>query len=1105
MSILLVTPVQSCKKKKERKKERSRVQKCLLRDLRGYEFIRDIYSTSTLRSRRLNIRLGITRVYSLCTMTSPPPPLVAVSDAGEPSRTRVRNALLSAKHLYIILWKNVYVKRLCRHYMATLVEIALIVALLLGIQEDSVAREPFVRRGDTFYQPMHTNTFWNTQRDLSYIREVYYFAAKNHYINRLTRDAFHRLGVVAVTEVPTERQLFNMHEKAIAENDTKAVSSVLLLYTSVTSNDTHLQPASLHVSFLAGRLPFDVQVNYRQRLLSEREGPSAEERFPEMHTLLPIMGALQQRHLEMQAEIVGHKDPLKEVTLVRFPFPAHIEHHDQKNYALVLTRFCIGMLVPFCLFVARLADEKATGVKEMLRVVGVNDWVYWASHYLSSFFMHLIVVTLMLLFMCVKRNHEGRAFIQFSDPLLLFVILMFFCSQCQVHGMFLSLFFANPQSAVAGALLYWTCSCVMPFLFLEHAGGLGYYYIARRNKLYTAIFPGMSLHWSFRVLERFEKFVPNGANWLNFYDRSATPDNVTLAEIVFVGFLFDCFLGILIWYLDNVISLGPGIPKSYLFPFKSSYWLPTMTVAPPPSRTAGEQNNFEEGPMDQVVTIDLVHACKDYDGVVAVDDVCLRIFDNQITVLLGHNGAGKSTLLNMITGFLPSSTGAVLVNGYNIMTCTGEARQSMGYCAQYNVLFEDLTVEEHVMFFAIVRGVPLSKARQQVFDLLQDTSLYIHRTVLAVDLSPGLQRRLCTALAIVGMPKVVILDEPTTNMDSDGRRELWELLLKLRRTTCVLLTTQHLDEADVLGDRIAIMANGRIRCTGSSTFLKQRFSTGYRMQINKRPTKCNVPAVVELLRKYAPKARVQSDRANEAVFLLGQIIATKIIIDMFKDIEQRTKELGIESVGLTVTSLEDVLIRVGEDHHVHRQQRAAQATEDDASLMEARVPVVENMADTTSSEATLLARLRAVFTKRAIHVWREKRMPLFSWLLPPVLLWLLFLLEFWGLQGSVRDVRNVDDRLRYTFPEVVVFAVGFSQADKEEEFRKRYLEPMFSNRRQYFIRDVGADADIARGLLDYASGNFFKYVFSVHFGYQITKAAGYVALDRMQTLLRLMP
>ncbi|KAK8762451.1 hypothetical protein V5799_026287 [Amblyomma americanum] len=317
-----------------------------------------------------------------------------------------------------------------------------------------------------------------------------------------------------------------------------------------------------------------------------------------MHTLLPIMGALQQRHLELQAERFRYPHPLEKVRLQRFPFPPYIEHHDQKNYALVLTRFCIGMLIPFSLFVAKLTDEKATGIKEMLRVAGVNDWVYWVSHYLSAFFMHLIIVTLMLLFLCVKRNEEGRAFVQFSDPALLFVILMFFCSQCMVHAMCLSLFFAN----------------------LEH-----------------------------------------GANWANFYDRAATPDNVTLAEIVFIGFTFDCFLGIVIWYLDNVLCMGPGLSKSFLYPFK------------------------------------------DYDGVVAVNDVNLRIFDNQITVLLGHNGAGKTTLLNMITGFVPASSGRVLVGGYSIETCTREARRSMGYCAQYNVFFEDLTVEEHLMFFAIVR------------------------------------------------------------------------------------------------------------------------------------------------------------------------------------------------------------------------------------------------------------------------------------------------------------------------------------------------------------------------------------------------------------------
>ncbi|KAK8776262.1 hypothetical protein V5799_030393 [Amblyomma americanum] len=379
--------------------------------------------------------------------------------------------------------------------------------MLLGIEEDSVVREPLVRVADTIYKPSRTDTFWNTQRDQAHIEEVFFFPADNKYLNRLTQDAFAKLGVRKLVKVPSKSQLMEIEElrSHIYKHKTPQ-RSVRLLYAGVDVNDTASQPVSLHVSLLAGRLPYDLQVDYRQRLIAQPEGPVAEERFPEIHTLLPIIGALQQRHLELQAERFHYEHSVEELRLQRFPFPTYIEQRDLKNYALVLTRFCFGVLIPFTVLVANITDEKATGKRDMLRAMGVSDWVYWASHYLTSFFMHLIIVTLMLLFVCVKRNTEGRAFIQYSDPTLVFVILMFFCSQCLVHGIFLSTFFVNQHSAIAGAMLYWTFSCVMPFLMLEHGGGQGYYYIERKDKLLTAIFPGMSLHWSFRVLERFEKF-----------------------------------------------------------------------------------------------------------------------------------------------------------------------------------------------------------------------------------------------------------------------------------------------------------------------------------------------------------------------------------------------------------------------------------------------------------------------------------------------------------------------------------------------------------------------------------------------------------------------
>lgn len=171
-------------------------------------------------------------------------------------------------------------------------------------------------------------------------------------------------------------------------------------------------------------------------------------------------------------------------------------------------------------------------------------------------------------------------------------------------------------------------------------------------------------------------------------------------------------------------------------------------------------------------------------------------------------------------------------------------------------------------------------------------------------------------------------------MDPDGRREMWELLLKVRRHSAILLTTQHLDEADVLGDRIAIMANGRIRCLGSPTFLKHRFTTGYHLQVKKTP-KCNLFAIEFLLRKYAPRAHLQSDSDNEAMFVLGQIVATRHTITMFKELEQRKEELGFESLGLAVTTLEDVLMRVGEEHHIHRHHTQPDA-DDNQEMIEAR-------------------------------------------------------------------------------------------------------------------------------------------------------------------------
>ncbi|EEC04726.1 ABC transporter, putative [Ixodes scapularis] len=664
-------------------------------------------------------------------------------------------------------------------------------------------------------------------------------------------------------------------------------------------------------------------------------------------------------------------------------------------------------------------------------------------------------------------------------------------------------------------MLYWTFSSAMPFLILDQGTGHGYHFISRKHKLVTSIFPGMNLHWSFRVLNRFEKFVnvpqasekndvrPCAASlwqlhiilWKNVYVKrlrrhyvttilevalvvalllgiqeyavaretmkvrldthfptsaptkywNAMPDVVAidksqyLSKLVRESFsdlgvldvsavdslknlndainkLNDTPTVVIGLHFKNVRSNTTGIPSS-LDCVVASYWVPRIEFVSTPEKTAQEKDNFEAEPNDQVVAIEIVQACKNYDTVRAVCSADLRILESQITVLLGHNGAGKSTLLNIVTGFIDSSSGTVLLGGYDIRKSTRDARESIGYCAQHNILFEDLTVEEHLLFFAIVRGIPRDRVRLEVVTLLGDVGLTSVSDQLAVSLTSGLQRRLCTALAVIGNPKIVVLDEPTANMDPDGRREMWELLLKVRRNSAILLTTQHLDEADVLGDRIAIMANGRIRCLGSPTFLKHRFTTGYHLQVNKTP-KCNLLAIEFLLRKYAPRAHLQSDSDNEAIFVVGQIVATRHTITMFKELEQRKEDLGFESLGLAVTTLEDVLMRVGEEHHIHRHHTQPDA-DDNQEMIEARQSVIKVIVSTKRSKPSLAKKIFALLSKRAICTRRQWRMPLFSWILPPLLLFLLFFLENATLRGSGYARGGRDNELDYRFHKVL--------------------------------------------------------------------------------------
>ena len=383
--------------------------------------------------------------------------------------------------------------------------------------------------------------------------------------------------------------------------------------------------------------------------------------------------------------------------------------------------------------------------------------------------------------------------------------------------------------------------------------------------------------------------------------------------------LVSCVLmSILIWYLDNVWPWQDGVPKPLWFPFTRNYWFPVQSTAKSTDLNEGYQDNpeyFERMSDDKDPAIAIRGLRKKFGKKYAVDGVNLDIAHGQITCLLGHNGAGKTTTMSMITGMFAADNGAIAVNGFDVSTQTKDARASMSLCPQHNVLYEELTVREHLRLYAAIKGMPWGETDEAAVKTAGACQLSHVIDSFPRQLSGGMKRKLCLSIALVGDTSVVILDEPTSGLDPEARRAIWDLLREVRRERTILLTTHFMEEADALGDTIAIMTAGRISCFGSPMFLKRAFSTGYQLRVAKHEGPFDSRVLLSLVQRHFSKGTIKSDIDQEVILTLessnGQTDTSKLPA-FLKDLEMDKAKLGIDAFGLSLTTLEDVFLKVGD-------------------------------------------------------------------------------------------------------------------------------------------------------------------------------------------------
>jgi ABC-2 type transport system ATP-binding protein len=234
--------------------------------------------------------------------------------------------------------------------------------------------------------------------------------------------------------------------------------------------------------------------------------------------------------------------------------------------------------------------------------------------------------------------------------------------------------------------------------------------------------------------------------------------------------------------------------------------------------------------------IQTINLTKEYGGIKAVDNVSLSIRRGEIFGLLGPNGAGKTTTINMLVGLALPTSGTAKIAQLDVAKHPVEIKKILGVAAQDSYFDHHLSIQDNLFYHGLLFSLPRKELKKRVDTALQWSNLEKYRNKKFQQLSGGMQRRLVVARALLSNPEILLLDEPTTGLDPQARRQVWEFIKNLKEEgKTVLLTTHYMEEADILCDRIAIIDHGRIIARGTPNELKRMWNKNIVIDITVSP------------------------------------------------------------------------------------------------------------------------------------------------------------------------------------------------------------------------------------------------------------------------------
>ncbi|CAO2641511.1 ATP-binding cassette sub-family A member 7 [Lemmus lemmus] len=702
---------------------------------------------------------------------------------------------------------------------------------------------------------------------------------------------------------------------------------------------SELSPPALGPGHLRFKIRMDIDDVTRTNKIRDKfwdPGPSADP----LMDLRYVWGGfvyLQDMLEQAAVRVLSGGDSRTGLYLQQMPHPCYVDDVFLRVLSRSLPLFLtLAWIYSVALTVKAVVREKETRLRETMRAMGLSRAVLWLGWFLSCLGPFLVSAALLVLVLKLGD------ILPYSHPVVVFFFLAAFAVATVAQSFLLSAFFSRANLAAAcGGLAYF--SLYLPYVLC----------VAWRERLpmgglvAASLLSPVAFGFGCESLALLEE-QGDGAQWHNL-SRGPAEGVFSLAQVSAFLLLDAAIYGLALWYLETVYPGQYGMPEPWNFPFRRSYWCgpgpPQGSVSAPAPQDA--KVLVEEPPPDLTPGVSIRGLKKHFHGCPqpALRGLSLDFYQGHITAFLGHNGAGKTTTLSILSGLFPPSGGSASILGYDVQTNMAAIRPHLGICPQYNVLFDMLTVAEHVWFYGRLRGVRAAALGPEQERLIQDVGLTPKQDTQTRHLSGGMQRKLSVAIAFVGGSRVVILDEPTAGVDPTSRRGIWELLLKYREGRTLILSTHHLDEAELLGDRVAMVANGSLCCCGSPLFLRRHLGCGYYLTLVKSAQSLNTqdsktltqgtsarsgqspapdaapltpstPQLLDLVRRHAPGARLVEELPHELVLALpyeGALDGSFAMV--FQELDQQLAALGLAGYGVSDTSLEEIFLKVVEDAH----------------------------------------------------------------------------------------------------------------------------------------------------------------------------------------------